>query len=141
MPKPPTDPESQNKISQEGNDSSTVLKVVLDDKITNMSSTVVADTVLVAPVRNLQVEAPFPLQIDVPPALPPQFLPPYTPPVPPQLPPPLYPEPLPLIAHPPYSSGLVSDKEDVVVVECHKNKWKEYVEEKKLKYILFANGD
>ena len=39
------------------------------------------------------------------------------------------------------TSDLVADKEDDVVVEFHQKKRKGYVEETRLKYVPFANGN
>ena len=98
------------KTAQEGNGASTVLTAVLDDETLPMVSTVVADPVIVAPVRKAPEVAKFTLQIDVTPPLPPP--PPLTYPthVPPPTTPPLTLELLPLIALPPSPSDSFSDK-------------------------------
>ena len=69
---------------------------MFDDKTLTMSSTVVTDLVVVAPVRNPPEVAPFPFQINVPPPL------------------------LPPIAPSPSPYDSVADKEDNVVVESPK---------------------
>ena len=100
----------------------------MDDETLTMSRTVVANPVKVSPVIKPPAVAPFQYQIDVPPPMP-LPLPPQSPPyVPPTVPPPLPPEPIPLILPPPYPSDSVADKEDDLVVEFHKKKWKEYLE-------------
>ena len=90
-------------MEQEENFTSAVLKEVLDSKNLTMATTVVSDSVLVAPVRNALVVALYPLQIDVPSPLPP----------------PLPLEPLPMIPLQKYDFYLVPYKEDDVVVICH----------------------
>ena len=115
-------PQCQNKTAQEGNGASTILTEVLDNEMLTMAITVLADLIIVAPAIKPPAVAPFSLQIGLPPPLTSPLTPPYPPHVP--LPPPLQPKHLPLIVPPPSPSNLVSDKEDVLVVEFHQNKWK-----------------
>ena len=83
---PPTKPQPQNETAQEGNGDSTFLTAVLYDEMLTMTSTVVSDPVIVAPVRNPPAVVTFPLEIDVPPPLPLQLLPPSPPHLQPPLP-------------------------------------------------------
>ena len=121
---PPPKPQHQNKTSQEGNSSLTVLTVVLDRETLTLDITFFYDPVVIYQARKTPVAEPFPLQMDVPPPLPPPILSPS----PPHVPPPLLPETLTLIAPPPSSYDLVVYKEDNIVVGYHQKKWKEYME-------------
>ena len=62
MPPPPSPgPQSQNKISQEGNVASTILTAVLEYETLTMAIIVLANSIIVAPAIKPPVVAPFSL--------------------------------------------------------------------------------
>ena len=130
MPPPPTRPQPQNEIAQEGNGDLTIFTEFFDNETLAIYSKVVDDTEIVDPVRNSPAVAPFTLKIVVPPPLPPKY--------PPHVPPPLTLTDLPLITPLLYPYYLVAYTEDDVVVEFHQNKWKGYSEGTKLKPVTFC---